>query len=194
MDDTTFEERYEEARRAGELANRTEPRIIEARYDETRDRIKLVLRDGSLFEFSPAITRGLMRGTPRTLGEVSITPAGDGLHFPTLDEDLGIIGLLRDRCSPLFEMSPVDRLCIEIEGAWAEQRNPRRVDELAAAYPVYAEELYDFFAVLIEAELDIAYSVEELERSAARTSDWLEREGYALAVSIADEIARGHAQ
>lgn len=49
--------------------------------------------------------------------------------------------------------SLLEALCGEIEIAWKDERNDRRVDQLAVAHPELSEELYDFLADLIEIEL-----------------------------------------
>jgi len=44
--------------------------------------------------------------------------------------------------------------------AWTSTREDRLVDKLAAEHPEYAEELYEFFADLVEAEQDYNYRME----------------------------------
>ena len=48
----------------------------------------------------------------------------------------------------------LDRLCAEIETAWQERRDPSEVNRIAREHPDLAAELYDFFASLMETELD----------------------------------------
>lgn len=47
-----------------------------------------------------------------------------------------------------------DELCAKIEIEWGRNRNPDIVDELARKHPELAIELYEFFALLVELELD----------------------------------------
>jgi hypothetical protein len=57
---------------------------------------------------------------------------------------------------------PLDRLCARLELGWVQERNHRLVDQLAAAHPRYARSLYDFFALLMAVELDVAEIVKPL--------------------------------
>lgn len=72
----------------------------------------------------------------------------------------------------------LQQLMMELELAWTSTREDRLVDKLAAKYPEYAEELYEFFADLVEAELDLDQPRPELAAADARVRAWLEREGH----------------
>ena len=54
--------------------------------------IVLTMRSGSQVHFPVAMNPRLARGTPQELGHIEITPFG--LHWPELDEDLSIRGIL----------------------------------------------------------------------------------------------------
>lgn len=76
----------------------------------------------------------------------------------------------------------------EIERSWMEDRDESAVDRLAAEHPEFAEELYLFFATIVDAPDQLELSRPDLAQSAAQTRDWLEREGFARAArSSADE-------
>jgi hypothetical protein len=47
-----------------------------------------------IVSFSPADTEGLERAQPSQLKEIEISPSGFGLHFPAVDADLYVPGLL----------------------------------------------------------------------------------------------------
>jgi hypothetical protein len=72
----------------------------------------------------------------------------------------------------------IQQLVVRLEHAWNTSHDDRLVDRLAAEHPSFAEELYDFFADLVEAELERDHPCPELEAADERTRQWLEREGY----------------
>lgn len=73
----------------------------------------------------------------------------------------------------------------EIERVWMEDRDESVVDRLAKEYPELAERLYLFLATLVDAPDQLDRHRPELAASAARTRDWLEREGFARAARAA---------
>ena len=102
---STFQQQFEQAQAAAELANRTEPRALAkppgtgiAAYYEPNDRtITVRLRSGASFRFPVDIVQGLADAETQDLNQVEITPMGDGLHWETLDTDFTIVGLLAGR-------------------------------------------------------------------------------------------------
>jgi len=54
--------------------------------------IVLTMSSGSEVRFPVALNPRLARGTPQQLGHIEISPFG--LHWPELDEDLSIRGIL----------------------------------------------------------------------------------------------------
>lgn len=52
------------------------------------------LQSGAIFSFPAAIAQGLAGAEPDALAQVEVTPMGDGLHWPTLDADFSVTGLL----------------------------------------------------------------------------------------------------
>jgi hypothetical protein len=83
----------------------------------------------------------------------------------------------------------LDRLCTKIESAWQERRDPSEVDRLARKHPSLAAELYDFFASLMEIELDPDQEDEGCGPDPL-VKKWLEEEGYTLALRAAQEECR----
>jgi len=77
------------------------------------------------------------------------------------------------------------RLMEEIERAWNTLRDTEVVHRLATANPTLAEELYEFFADVVEAEDDLDRDRPELAASSRRIREWLEREGYSKAAAAA---------
>jgi Protein of unknown function (DUF2442) len=73
---------------------RNEPRAVSARYDAKSGRIIVDLTSGATFAFPPALVEGLCDGTPAQLAEVQVQGCGFGLHWPSLDEDYTVPGLM----------------------------------------------------------------------------------------------------
>ncbi|HXP86432.1 MAG TPA: DUF2442 domain-containing protein [Bryobacteraceae bacterium] len=70
------------------------PRALSAHYDRKTGRIVIHLSSKLIVSFSPADTQGLEGAQPAQLKEIEISPSGFGLHFPALDVDLYVPGLL----------------------------------------------------------------------------------------------------
>ena len=75
----------------------SEPRATAVRYDVRADRLVVELSNGATFAFPPRLTQDLADARPDQLAEVEIAGAGFGLHWPSLDADLSIPGLLAGR-------------------------------------------------------------------------------------------------
>lgn len=65
-----------------------------ARYDARNKRVVVELANGSQFAFPPALAQGLEHARAADLAVIEITPLGTGLHWPRLDADLSVEGLL----------------------------------------------------------------------------------------------------
>lgn len=78
----------------GEEEDRGEPRAVSARYDAPTGRVVLELRNGCLFAFPAHLAQGLRDAPADQLAEVEVDPGGAGLHWETLDVDLGVAGLV----------------------------------------------------------------------------------------------------
>ena len=73
---------------------RTTPYAVRATYDRRIGRIRIELSTGLELAFRPRDAQGLDKATPADLSEIEISPEGFGLHFPRLDADLYVPGLL----------------------------------------------------------------------------------------------------
>jgi len=80
-------------RRAKKLQAHT-PRAVSARYDRRTGRIVIQLSSRLIVSFAPEDAQGLENARPSQLNEIEISPSGFGLHFPALDADLYVAGLL----------------------------------------------------------------------------------------------------
>jgi hypothetical protein len=70
------------------------PIAIAARYDAESGRVVVTLSRGVEFIFPTAIAQGLAGAEPVDLAEIEISPSGLGLHWPRLDADFYLPGLL----------------------------------------------------------------------------------------------------
>ena len=71
------------------------PKAIHARYDRRLSRVIVGLDNGLELAFPPRLAQGLEHATPADLAIIEISPLGDGLHWPAIDADLYVPGLLQ---------------------------------------------------------------------------------------------------
>jgi len=79
--------------RASEL-RKAFPHAVAAHYDRTSGRVVVDLSSKLTVSFSPRDAQGLDSAGPSQLEEIEISPSGLGLHFPKLDADIYVPGLL----------------------------------------------------------------------------------------------------
>jgi hypothetical protein len=70
------------------------PVAVAAYYDRRRGRLVIDLNTGLQIAFRPHDAQGLEEAKPEQLAKIEISPSGLGLHFPDLDADLYLPGLL----------------------------------------------------------------------------------------------------
>ncbi len=71
-----------------------QPKAVRARYDRRVSRVVIALDNGLELAFPPRLAHGLEHATPAELANIEISPLGTGLHWPDLDADLYVPGLL----------------------------------------------------------------------------------------------------
>ncbi len=96
-EDQAFQQQFEQAQAAAELASLTEPRAITAYYESNDRTVTVRLRSGASFRFPVDIVQGLSGAETQDLTQVEVTPMGDGLHWENLNTDFTIAGLLAGR-------------------------------------------------------------------------------------------------
>lgn len=69
--------------------------VLAARYDPAADRIIISLNTGLDLVFPPALAEGLAGADAGDLSRIEVSPSGLGLHWPALDADLYVPGLLQ---------------------------------------------------------------------------------------------------
>src|SRR5262245_9024247 len=70
------------------------PRAVSAHYNRKSGHIVINLSSKLTLSFSPRDAQGFERAKPAQLNEIEISPSGFGIHFPKLDADLYVPGLL----------------------------------------------------------------------------------------------------
>jgi|SRR6185437_3301295 hypothetical protein len=85
---------YAIAKARGGRRRAQEPHAVGVRYDVRQQRIVVELSTGLAVVFPPAMVEGLQGARSRDLRDIEISPSGFGLHFPRLDADVYLPGLL----------------------------------------------------------------------------------------------------
>lgn len=80
-------------RRAG-IRKAKYPAALSAHYDATAKKVVIRLANGVDLSFPPTIAEGLEGARASQLSEIEVTAAGTGIHFPKLDADLYVPGLI----------------------------------------------------------------------------------------------------
>jgi hypothetical protein len=78
----------------GRIAAETEPRAAAARYDAKSGRVIIDLTNGATFAFPVRLAEGLADADADDLAEIKVSPVGFGLHWPRLDVDYSVPGLV----------------------------------------------------------------------------------------------------
>jgi Protein of unknown function (DUF2442) len=88
--DAALQVQINQAREAGEVLDETEPRAVKAWYEISSSRVFIEIKNGVVMGFPYQLLEGLELATPEQLSEVEVTPSGYGLHWESLDVDLGV--------------------------------------------------------------------------------------------------------
>ena len=78
----------------GRLARRSEPRAVAVSYDPRKRQLVVLLQNGCSISVPAGILEVVADATPAQIAYVEITGDGYGLHWPALDVDLSVPGLL----------------------------------------------------------------------------------------------------
>jgi len=73
---------------------KSEPRAAAVRYDAKSGRIIIDLTNGATFRFPARLAEGLADADPGDLADIEVSPVGLGLHWPKLDVDYSVPGLV----------------------------------------------------------------------------------------------------
>jgi len=84
----------EVANQRGERMRSEFPHAVAARYDRDSRKVVIDLSSKLTLSFSPEDAQGLENAKPSDLEVIELSQSGFGVHFPKLDADLYIPGLL----------------------------------------------------------------------------------------------------
>lgn len=84
------------ARKRAEVARVAGLRADSAHLDWPRRRIEFEMSDGAMFALPLAKVPGLEAATRHQVGDMELSPSGSVIHFPSLDADYSVAGLLLD--------------------------------------------------------------------------------------------------
>jgi Protein of unknown function (DUF2442) len=103
-------EQFKAANARGAAALARGPVAQAARYDARRGPVVITLEGGCEFAFPAALAEGLS-GAPRLkLAKIKISPNGLGLHWPLLDADLYVPGLIEGAFGSRRGMQQIGKL------------------------------------------------------------------------------------
>jgi hypothetical protein len=103
-------EQFKAANARGAAAIARGPIARAARYDARRWLIVITLEDGCEFAFPAALAEGLADAPRSKLAKVKVSPNGLGLHWPLLDADLYVPGLIEGAFGSRRWMRQIGRL------------------------------------------------------------------------------------
>lgn len=96
LPDDEFMRQNEAALEEAASAEGVEPRARTATYLHDLDLVLVLLQSGDAFGFPPSRLPGLRGASAERLGDIRISPSGDGLHWDTLDAHASLTGLIRE--------------------------------------------------------------------------------------------------
>ena len=82
------------ANKRGKELRKSFPHAVSAHFDAVSGSVLIELSSKLTVSFSPQDAEGLETAKPSDLEEIEISPSGFGIHFPKLDADLYVPGLL----------------------------------------------------------------------------------------------------
>lgn len=85
---------FEAANKRGAAKKASFPAAVAVRYDRRISRVVISLASGLEIAFAPRDAQGLENAHPADLVDAEISPSGLGVHFPKIDADIYIPGLL----------------------------------------------------------------------------------------------------
>jgi len=86
-----------------------DPRVVGVRYDAKEDSVSLSFADGLKVSIPRKQLQGLERANQSQLSKIEIIGNGTGLHWPLLDVDHYVLGLLQHRFGTKQWMKEIGR-------------------------------------------------------------------------------------
>jgi hypothetical protein len=106
----TTREQFKAANARAVAAIARGPVARSARYDSRRRLIVITLEGGCEFAFPASLAEGLADAPRSMLSKIKISPNGLGLHWPLLDADLYVSGLIEGAFGSHRWMQQIGRL------------------------------------------------------------------------------------
>ena len=88
--DAELQVQIDQARQSGEQLADSEPFAVNAWYESADQLVFIEMNNGVLMGFPSQLLQGLEDATDEQLSQVKLTSTGYGLHWETLDVDLGV--------------------------------------------------------------------------------------------------------
>lgn len=101
--------RYARARGRGDARAKDASAVVNARYDESRDRVDLMFRGGAAMAIPRKMIPRLERASTSKLRAILVSPAGDALLWPSLDVDVYVPGLVERAFGSRLSAAPTRR-------------------------------------------------------------------------------------
>ncbi len=101
---------YAKATRAGALAERVEPRIAKISYVARDESLRIEMKNGITISLPVRLIPYLKGATTRQIREVEVLGRGGGLHWESLDLDLGVPTLIASAFNCAAWMSEMGRV------------------------------------------------------------------------------------
>jgi len=89
-----FRDEIKLANARGREMQKAFPHAVSARYDRVNGRVVIELSSKLALTFRPQDAQGLEKAKASDLEDIEISPSGFGIHFPRLDADFYVPGLL----------------------------------------------------------------------------------------------------
>jgi hypothetical protein len=86
-----------------------DPRVVRVQYEAKEDLVSLYFADGLKVSIPRKQMQGLERANQSELSEIAIVGNGTGLHWPLLDVDHYVLGLLQHRFGTRGWMNEIGR-------------------------------------------------------------------------------------
>ena len=107
---TELKRHLDKANRAGQVAAKSEPRAVEAKYLPASRHLRVRLANRATLSLPVGVIPELRDATRAQLSNIEILPGGDGLHWEALDFTVSVPGLIASLFSPSTWMSELGRL------------------------------------------------------------------------------------
>jgi hypothetical protein len=95
ISDAELDRQIDRARERGRRIRATYPYAVHAGYDVDHQRVEIELSNGFCFAFPSSMFADLAKGTSEQLSNLMIDPSGYGVHWPDLDADYDIGGVVQ---------------------------------------------------------------------------------------------------